>query len=87
MPIASSDIWKLKTIIASTISSAINEPVFSNSVTVDFLDEVNTGYRVIGEYETVKPFGQDKKGKYEATLTQDGKIISLKIGDKLVKSA
>ena len=75
MPIASSDIWKLKTIIAGTISSAINEPVFSNNVTVDSLDEVNTGYSVIGKFETMKSFGQNKKGKYEAALTQDGKII------------
>ncbi|MEM0133648.1 MAG: hypothetical protein QXU18_00255 [Thermoplasmatales archaeon] len=86
MGVKATDIWKLKTYVAESISGATNKDVRSNTLTYNSLKEVDTNvYELEGEYSYYDySTSKDQSGSYKATVTLNGEITLLIIDDRVI---
>lgn len=86
MPIAPSAIWKVKNIVAESISGSISEDVRHYNITIDSLQDRGSFFNVRGTYSVVKLYSDSISGNYDARITKNGEISFLSLNGKIIIS-
>ena len=84
MPVLVSDIWRLKTYIATAISEATGEYIKKDNVTIESLKEVNQEFDISGKCDVF--LSEGKTHDYRVKISTDSKISYLSVDDKQIIS-